>query len=61
VEKQCLLMKTFGWTPDYVMEEITGAQGWVYRNWALENEATMWGESLVRRTPGYVRQEMEKG
>jgi hypothetical protein len=53
-------MKTFGWTPEYVLEDITGAHGWAYRNWALENEATMLGSAMERRTPGYVRQEIDR-
>lgn len=53
-------MKTYHWTPDYAMEEITGAQGWVYRNWAVENEATLFGEGPKRKTPGYVKQEMDR-
>jgi len=50
-------MKTYGWTLDYVRKGITGAQGWVYYNWACENESSLWGRSLVRKSPGYVKQE----
>ena len=50
-------MHNYGWTRDYVMDEITGAQGWVAYNWAAENAARMAGSSWVRTTDGYVKQE----
>ena len=53
-------MRTFGWTPDFVRKGITGAEGWIYYNWAMENEASIWGSGLDRRTPGYVKQEFEQ-
>lgn len=39
---------------------ITGAKGWVYYNWAVENEATVWGSRKERKSPGYVKQEYLK-
>lgn len=53
-------MKVFGWPADYVRKGITGAQGWVYYNWAREHEATIWGQRLERQTDGYIRQETKK-
>lgn len=50
-------MSTFGWTQDYVRKRLPGAQGWVYFNWALENEQTVLGPRWRRTGPGPVRQE----
>jgi len=53
-------MKAYGWTPDFVRKGITGAQGWVYANWALENESSVWGGGLERKSDGYLKQEWKK-
>lgn len=55
-------MKSYGWTPSFVRKGITGAQGWVYYNWAQENEASVWGTGIrvKGRDGGYVRQETER-
>jgi len=53
-------MATFGWSRDHVMFEVPGAEGWVWYNWATENEATVWGQELERRSPGYVKREKER-
>ena len=56
-------MKTYGWTQDYVRKGLTGAQGWAFYNWALESEsrnAGVWGAVLDRKSPGYVKQEMQR-
>jgi hypothetical protein len=60
LEKRCLLMKTFGWTPDFVRKRITGAEGWAYYFWALEREDTLFGEGPKRKSKGYIQQEMER-
>ena len=60
MEKRCILMKAFGWTPDQIRKRIPGAQGWAYYNWARENEASVWGSNLERKSPGYVKQEYER-
>ena len=60
ITKRARLMRAYGWSPDYVRKGITGAQGWVWYNWALENEASVWGVWLERTTPGYVKQEYQK-
>ena len=52
-------MKAYGWTADYIRFEITGAEGWIYYNWAYENEASVWG-SGVRAVDGYVKQEWKQ-
>ena len=39
---------------------MNGAQGWVYFNYAKENEATIWGNTLERVGEGYVEQEYKK-
>lgn len=52
-------MKVFGWTPDFISYEITGAEGWVYYNWAIEHEMTAFGPIFKATTAGYVKQEFE--
>jgi len=53
-------MKSYGWTEDYVKYGITGARGWVFFNWAIENESRVWGGNVVHTTPGYVKQHYQK-
>lgn len=53
-------MRTYGWSLRHVRFEMTGAQGWVWYNWALENEVTAMGPSYKRTTVGYIGQEREK-
>jgi hypothetical protein len=53
-------MKAYGWTADYIRFDLIGAQGWVYYNWALENEASVWGSSIRPASAGYVKQEWNK-
>lgn len=60
MEKRCRLMRSYGWKPDFVRKGITGAQGWVYYNWALENEANVWGAGVRVKGAGYVKQETER-
>lgn len=60
LEKRCLLMKTFGWTPDFIRKRIPGAQGWAYYYWALEREASFWGGGPERKGKGYVQQQVER-
>ena len=50
-------MQAFGWKPDFVKWGIDGAEGWVYYNWARQNEASFWG-SNERSTEGYLKQEI---
>lgn len=52
-------MRCFGWTPDYIRKGITGAQGWAYFAWALENEMSMFGSSVERKSDGYIKQEIK--
>jgi len=52
-------MRCFGWTPDFVRFKITSAQGWIYYDWAKQNETTMFGAAWKRKNPGYVAQERE--
>ena len=59
LEKQCLLMKAYGWTPEFCDFEITGAEGWSYWAWARQNEATIWG-SHIEPVEGYVAQEIKR-
>lgn len=53
-------MKSYGWSPDFVRRRLIGAQGWAYYNWALENEATVWGNGVERTTDGYIAQEIKR-
>ncbi len=53
-------MKVFGWSEQYCRKGITGARGWVWYNWALENEATMFGRLVERAGKGYIAQESDR-
>lgn len=53
-------MRSYQWKPDFVRYEITGAEGWVYYNWALENESSVWGSGLEKKSPGYLKQEINR-
>lgn len=52
-------MSFWGWSEEKV-RRMNGAQGWVYFNYAKENEATIWGNTLERVGEGYVEQEYKK-
>lgn len=47
-------------TEEKVMDDLTGAQSWVYYVWAVEREARMRGVIARRRTPGYVKQQVQQ-
>lgn len=53
-------MATFGWSADFIRKKLPGAQGWVYMNWARENDIGLFGSGEERKTPGYVAQERLK-
>jgi hypothetical protein len=53
-------MKAYGWSEKRVAEKLDGAQGWVWFNWALENEASVWGSGIERKGDGYVKQETKR-
>ncbi len=53
-------MQTFGWSEQHVCEEITGAQGWAYYTWAVENRAILFGSEIQRASLGYVAQEIKR-
>ena len=53
-------MKSYGWTEDYVKFGLIGAKGWVYYNYAVENEARIWGNPVKPRKNRYVKQHWEK-
>jgi hypothetical protein len=59
-DKHGKLMKEFGWTRDYVRLKITSAQGWVWYNWARQNEATMFGFNWKLSGRGYIGQQIDK-
>lgn len=53
-------MRTYGWTLDYVKKGLTGAESWVWYNWAIENEMSAFGLVYKRKSAGYIRQEIDK-
>jgi hypothetical protein len=53
-------MATYGWQPDFVRRGIPGAHGWVYYNWAMERELSMFGPVYQLKSESYVRQEWRK-
>ena len=60
VDKRCRLMRIYGHDEDYWRKGITGARAWVLYSWALENEATIWGNTLRRSTDCYIAQEITR-
>ena len=56
-----MLMKTYPhMTRDYIWDELDGAEGWVWVNWARENEASVWGTGIRVKGGGYVAQERRR-
>lgn len=53
-------MKTFGWSKDYCLDELDGAEGNVWYYWATMNEASVWGTGISIEGLGYVGQERER-
>jgi hypothetical protein len=53
-------MRTYGWSLDYVRLGMTGAQSWVWYNWAIENEMSAFGLVYKRKSDGYIRQEINR-
>lgn len=54
-------MKTFPQlTLDIIRKGITGAEGWAYYNWAVEDDAGFWGAKFERKTDSPVKQEYKK-
>jgi hypothetical protein len=47
IEKRGLLMSFYGWSEDYI-RRMNGAKGWVWYAYARENQASFWGNDLVR-------------
>jgi hypothetical protein len=53
-------MKHYGFTEKHIRTGMTGMKGWVFRNWAIENEASLFGEKSVRKSKAYIAQEIDK-
>ena len=53
-------MKSYGWSEDYVLNELDGAKGWVFYHWATINEASVWGTGLKIKGDGYIQQEKKR-
>ena len=53
-------MKTFGWSEYFVLKRLDGARGWVYANWARENDAGFFGTNEERKTDGYIKAEIKR-
>lgn len=62
MDKTGLLMKTFGWSRDYCLDELDGAEGWVWFNFSRMSEARIWGTGLefAGDKGGYVQQEKKR-
>jgi hypothetical protein len=58
-EKRCRLIKSYGWSEEYIRKRLPGARGWAYYFWAVQNEATMFGNGLDV-SGGYVSQEIKR-
>jgi hypothetical protein len=55
-----MLMHFYHWDEDYVRLKMTSAKSWVYYNFALENQMSVWGAAFERKTDGYVKQETKQ-
>lgn len=56
-----MLLRTYPqFTLEFVRKRLTTAQGFAYYAWAKEHHASVLGEQLERKTPGYIAQEVEK-
>jgi len=53
-------MKTYGWSYRHVRFGMTGAEGWVWYNFAMEDTISAWGPVYKRVGDGYVRQETKR-
>jgi hypothetical protein len=53
-------MKAFGWSYHHVRYGMTGAEGWVWYNFAMEDTIGAWGPVYRRVGDGYVRQETKR-
>ena len=58
--KVATLMKTFGWTKAYCLDELDGSEGNVWFNWAVSNEASVWGTGVKVVGSGYIGQEKQR-
>jgi len=55
VNKVGLLASHYGWSLEYVLDELDGAQGWVWYNFAIEHENKLHGGSEIK----YADREIE--
>lgn len=53
-------MKTYGWSKDYCLDEIDGAESWAWYNFAVENEAQIWGTGVKIKGDGYIARERKR-
>jgi hypothetical protein len=60
VEKRGMLMREMKFSLHQLRFEMTGAETWVWYNWARENLLTAFGPVYRRSTSGYVKQEWER-
>ena len=54
-----MLMKTFGWSRDHCLD-MDGAESWVWYNWAMINESSVWGGGRSVKGDNYVAQERNR-
>lgn len=61
VEKRARLLMAYpSFTLRFIRLELTGAQGWVWYNAAVEHEQMSFGPANKRTTDGYIRQETQR-
>ena len=61
MEKRCRLLKSYpSFTLDFVRKRLPSGQGWAYYAWAVENEASVWGGGVEKKSAGYVKQERQR-
>ena len=53
-------MSEYGWTEQYIMDELDGAKGWAYCNWSIEAEARRYGSGVKMVGDGYIAIERKR-
>ncbi len=59
-EKIARLQSFYGWSEDYVLRRVAGAKLWAYYGYALENQMSIWGNSIQRKGDGPIAQEIKQ-